>query len=313
MLKKNLVILAAISAFVISSLFILSNNDSESVKIVSNNNMSHHDDLHSNKLVKPTETIATKWQWSAINKSSKQATTASNNERTLPFTAKFVYEALKAVKLDENGNVIYDHDALLSLDEALLRIQNKLDSESLAILQAIIKDGLPGKAGEQTAKIVGDYYHYLEAKDEFSQTSEALANTEVHQSVNAVENDQLLYSELQALRDVHLGNDVSSGLFRVTDADAQYMFESMKLDLIEGLTEEEIQQKRLEIKQQHIQHSVNISNWPDRYRAFQEDKQKILSASLDEQEKQNQVTQLLRSYFSADERKRITHLSLDQL
>ena len=76
MLKKNLVILAAISAFVISSLFILSNDDSESVKIVSNNNMSHHDDLHSNKYVKSTETIAT-------SGSGQQSTTMQNRLQPL--------------------------------------------------------------------------------------------------------------------------------------------------------------------------------------------------------------------------------------
>lgn len=308
MFKKNPVIVLTISISIIAIIFFVMSNDNAQ-NIISNNELSQSHSQTSSHVSQHTDTIANQWQWTTLNEQAE----IQAQKKPLPFTTKFVYEALKAVKLDEDGNVIYDHDALLSLDEALLRIQNKLDSESLAILQTIIKDGLPGKAGEQTAKIVGDYYHYLEAKDEFSRTSEALADTGVHKSVNAVENDQLLYSELQALRDVHLGNDVSSGLFRVTDADAQYMFESMKLDLVEGLTEEEIQQKRLEIKQQHIQHSVNISNWPDRYRAFQEDKQKILSASLDEQEKQNQVTQLLKSYFSADERKRITHLSLDQL
>lgn len=310
--KKYLVMVAVISTCIIST-FILSNSDTQSVKILANNNVSQTGDSQSNNFEKHTSTIATTWQWSNINENTKQVITTANNEKPLPFTAKFVYEALKAVKLDENGNVIHDHDALLSLDEALLRIQSKLDAESLIILQALIKEGLPGKAGEQTAKIVGDYYYYLEAKDEFSRTSEALSDQSVHATVSAVENDELLYSELQALRDVHLGNEVSSGLFRVTDADAQYMFESMKLDLVKGLSDEEINQKRLEIKEQHIQRSVNISDWPDRYRTFQDAKQNILSASLDEEEKQKQVTQLLRSYFSADELKRITHLSLDQL
>lgn len=310
MIKKYSFLLAIISVCLLIAVIVtvLGNDATESGKIITNNTMSQSDHLK-----KHASTIATTWQWSKINDDTKQAITTANNEKSLPFTAKFVYEALKAVKLDDDGNVIHDHDALLSLDEAILRIQSKLNTESLGILQGLIKDGLPGKAGEQTAKIVGDYYFYLEAKDEFSRTSEALADQSVHATVSAVENDELLYSELQALRDVHLGNDVSSGLFRVTDADAQYMFESMKLDLVQGLSEEEINQKRLEIKEQHIQRSVNISDWPDRYRTFQDAKQNILSASLDEEEKQKQVTQLLRSYFSADELKRITHLSLDQL
>ena len=310
MFKKSPLVLVTASICIIASIYFVMGQSN------SNNIISNNDTLQAKPKTNHTEhetTIATQWQWSSMSESSEQTVATQTHQKTLPFTAKFVYEALKAVKLDENGNVVYDHDALLSLDEALLRIQNKLDSDSLAILQAIIKDGLPGKAGEQTAKIVGDYYHFLEAKDEFSRTSEALADTGVHKSVSAVENDELLYSELQALREVHLGHDVTSGLFRITDADAQYMFASMKLDFDEHLSDEEKQKKRREIQEQHTQRSINISNWPERYRAFQQAKQTILSANLNSNETQAQLTDLLNSHFNTDEQKRISHLSLDKL
>lgn len=315
MSKKRSVIIA-ITAIVIAAPIVFSminSSDSNSVKIGANNSAAELTEVEPQTLEEQTPTIATAWQWSQDNKNASKAITANNSNKTLPFTAKFVYEALKAVKLDEDGNVIHDHDALLSLDEALLRIQNKLDRESLNILQAIIKDGLPGKAGEQTAQIVGDYYNYLEAKDEFSRTSDIITESSGHETVSAVEKDQLLYAELKSLRDLHLGNEVSNGLFRITDSDAQYMFASMKLDVDESLSAEEKSQQRLEIEAQHMQHSINITNWPDRYSAFQDTKQRIISASLNNEEKQRQITELLNSHFNANEQKRIEHLGIDKL
>jgi lipase chaperone LimK len=315
-MSKKRSIIIAITAIIIAAPIVFSminSNDSKSVKIGVNNSASELTEVEPQTLEEQTPTIATAWQWSQDNKSATKAITANNSNKTLPFTAKFVYEALKAVKLDEDGNVIHDHDALLSLDEALLRIQNKLDRESLNILQAIIKDGLPGKAGEQTAQIVGDYYNYLEAKDEFSRTSEILSESSGHETVNAVENDQILYAELKSLRELHLGNDVSDGLFRITDSDAQYMFESMKLDVDESLSEEERAQQRLEIEALHIQSSINIQNWPDRYSAFQNKKQKIISASLKNEEKKRQITELLNNHFNSKELKRIEYLDIDKL
>lgn len=258
-----------------------------------------------------TSTIASNWQWPHIN--DEQHTTLTESRANLPFTEKFVYEALKAVRLDENGNVIYDHDALLSLDEALLRMQNKLDSESLAALQGIIKQGLPNKAGEQTAKIVADYYYYLEAKDEFSRTTEALFSNTGPATIASLENDETLYAELQALRDVHLGSEVSSSLFRVSDATAQYMFDSMKLELNQDLSPVEKEQQLIDIEEKHIERSINVDNWPIRYRNFQIEKQNILQASLDQDEKNQQLNQLLQSHFNTDEIKRIAHLGLEKL
>ena len=311
MFNKRFTVLAiSIVCIVAAIIFIQNGNDTNTV--IANNSASKLEGSQPNFIENNTSTIATSWQWSQINENAKKSTAPEKN-KSLPFTAKFVYEALKAVKLDKEGNVIHDHDALLSLDEAILRIQNKLDSESLSILKSIIKDGLPGKAGEQTAKTVGDYYHYLEAKDEFSRANESIIDINNHETVSAVENDQLLYAELQSLRDIHLGNDVSSGLFRVTDSDAQYMFESMKLDADTELSEEAKDQKRIEIEAQRIQNSINITGWPDRYRAFQDAKQAITSASLSNEEMKTQITDLLSRYFTPDELKQIEHLNLVQL
>ena len=93
-------------------------------------------------------TIAKRWQWQP-NDRQKQPNNSSSNganddeQQTLPFTAQSVHDALQGVKVDENGDVILDHDALISLDEALERIYKRLDSDSLNELQSLIEGALP--------------------------------------------------------------------------------------------------------------------------------------------------------------------------
>jgi lipase chaperone LimK len=257
-------------------------------------------------------TIATTWQWQPTQTKTSSSQIMQSSDSNLPFTAESVHNALQAVKLDKAGNIILDHDALVSLDETLERIHDRLDSDSLEQLKQLIKNALPGVSGEQTAKIVGDYYHYLEAKQEFSQINEAIANANDQETIESVETDQALYAELQALRETHLGYAATQKLFRVSDANANYMFESMKLERDDSLTIEEKNAKRQEIRNRHIEQSVNIPNWPSRYQAFLNDKQVIVSAMISDEEKQKQLRNMLSEHFTSNELKRIEYLALDR-
>ena len=258
---------------------------------------------------KTKSTIGTSWQW--LQEDNMINDGLENNR--LPFTADSVYRALQAVKLDENGNVILDHDALLSLDEALERIHNKLDSESLSVLQALIRKALPGKAGEQTAELVNDYYQFLQAKQEFSQINEAMADTNNELTAESIEANEMLYSELQELREVHIGSEATKKLFRISDANAQYMFDSMKLETNSELSAEEKQQRRDEIKERHVSLSINISDWPTRYQEFKKQKQRIVDSNIGQQQKQQRIESLLKNSFNEDELKRIAHLGLSRI
>lgn len=191
-------------------------------------------------------TIANQWQWSE-RQSSQDPSANSTNEESSPFTEQSVYDALQAVKVDENGNIILDHDALISLDEALERIHNRLGSESLLKLQDIIRDALPGKTGEQTAQIVEDYHRFLGAQEEFNQMHRGAISTV--QSLDSLDNAQALYRDLQNLRDIHLGTQNTASLFHESDANAEFMFDSMRLGLEQNLTAEEKANRRREIQQ----------------------------------------------------------------
>ena len=191
-----------------------------------------------------TNTIAKQWQWP---EDQQELDVNAVQNQSLPFTTQSVYDALQAVKVDENGNIILDHDALISLDEALERIHNRLDSESLLKLQDLIRDALAGKTGEQTAQVVEDYQRFLGAQEEFSQMHQGSVSTV--QTLNSLDSDQALYRELQNLREIHLGTDTTASLFHNSDANAEFMFDSLRLGLEQNLTPEEIESRRLEIQQ----------------------------------------------------------------
>lgn len=196
-------------------------------------------------------TIESQWQWQALKEQYDDEN--ASLEASLPFTQKSVHDALYGVKIDENGDIILDTDALISLDEALERIYNRLDAESTLKLQDLIQEALPGKVGEQTAKIVGDYSDFLKAKEQFSLLNENTVYVDGAQSLATVGRDESLYGELQALREVHLGHDVSDSLFREHDATAQYMFDSMKLGMDDSLSAEVKEQRRQEIEARYRQ------------------------------------------------------------
>lgn len=298
--NKTYIALVLVVVGVIAAVFLLRTSPTDS----SVEAMTHSNQM--NKMKDKNTTIGNEWQWSKKDAIDHSSETIAG----LPFTSDSVYRALQAVKLDENGNVILDHDALLSLDEALERIHNKLDSESLSVLLELIKKALPGKAGEQTAELVGNYYNYLQAKQEFSQINEAMADTNNELTEESIKANQELYSELQDLREVHIGNEATKTLFRISDANAQYMFDSMKLEANNDLTAEEKQQRREEIKERHIGLSINIADWPERYKTFKKQRQQILDLELGAQQQSEELETLLQKSFSHEELLRIKHLEL---
>ena len=72
-------------------------------------------------------------------------------------------------------------------------------------------------------------------------------------------------------------------------------------------------QQRIDIESRHLEQSINIDNWPTRFRAFKNEKAYIVSSSNTDEEKQNQLSDLLRQHFTNDEIERIEYLELDKL
>jgi lipase chaperone LimK len=250
------------------------------------------------------KTIATAWQW-------EEPTNTPDENASPTFSEKVVYNALQKVRLDSQGNVIIDHEALIALNATLDDGSLQLDEQALRELQMIIRQGLPGNAGDDVAKIVANYYHYLEASKEFnaiyetgSSNSPAIENTTDEHKDN--------YRELTALRELYLGSDTSTKLFSTSDANANYMFDMLEIEQATDLSDEEKQQKRLEIVNQHAEDTIDISNWNERHNVFLAAKQNILQASISDQQKQTQLTELMHQHFSHEEIAHVRHMNIDK-
>ena len=252
------------------------------------------------------KTVATVWNWSTPNK-------ANDSDKTAPsgaFSEEAVYNALKRVRLDAQNNIIIDHEALIALNETLDNSRLQLDAQSLADLQAIIRQGLPGQAGEDVATIVANFYNYLTAEKEFNALYENASLPQPTEST--IEAHEENYRELMSLRELYLGSDVADQLFETSNANANYMFDMLKVEQATHLTEEEKLQQRMEIMDKHTENTINITNWNSRHKAFINAKQNIQSAAISTAEKQAQLTELMQQHFSAEELNHVRHLQLDQ-
>ncbi|MFV1873933.1 MAG: lipase secretion chaperone [Oleiphilus sp.] len=268
-------------------------------------------------------TLADVWQWhkmpggSTLSKESNatvETHESSPQSASLPFTEASVFQALHAVKLDDNNDIILDNDALNALNATLDQPDIQLNAAELEALQNMIRKSLPGEAGEQTARIVNDYYQYLSAKNEFNAFYLSEQSETADQRVdNSLEHYEAQYAELVALRQLYLGDEVAAKLFAESNANSQYMFDTMKLQASAHLSESEKQQAQAELVEKHAVKTTNVDNWGARYQAFLEDKQYIVSASISEREKQAQLNALMHEHFSDQELENVRHLELDSL
>lgn len=264
-----------------------------------------------------TNTIAQAWQWEVVSNDENTlqvdnedmaSSTQSETVASYPFTQESIYDALQSVKLDENGDIIIDNDALDALIAALDHSQIKLDAEALEALKDLIKKGLPGNAGEETAQIVADFYQYLGAEREFNALYEPL-----NDETQSIEDYETQYNELVALRSVYLGDDVANQLFATVNANSRYMFDSMKLEADTNLSDKEKKAQQAKFIEDHTEQTINVNNWNQRYQSFSNDKQNIIESSLSENEKREQLASLMHQHFNNDELKQINHLQLDSL
>jgi len=249
--KKIVIVLSLIGVAIVASGFLIKQSTSENAATRESSTVSATTPAVESETnpasSKEVTTLATQWRWQSTEQAKKKAELSTGSE-TLLFTPQSVHDALQAVKVDQNGDIILDHDALISLDEALERIYNRLDGESLLDLQDLIENALPGKVGQQTAKLVGDYQSFLQAKEEFSLIHESAGRPYSEPTVASIQSDQALYDELKSLRELHLGRDTAGSLFEVSDANAEYFFDSLLLETDSSLTPEQKAQRRQEIQ-----------------------------------------------------------------
>jgi hypothetical protein len=240
-----------------------------------------------------SKTVGKEWQWDNFAENAESKAEADKQKRTpAPFDVPFIYEALQDVRLDEQGDVVVDDEALKALDKALNFSGIELSPADLEELQALIRIGLPGPVGGQTAEVVGNYYRFLEAEKEFN---------ELYRAPGMDANVESGYEELIALRELYLGPEVAAKLFEKQDQDARYMLQSMLLARDESLTAEEREARQKKLAAGYHSESPDVPQWEERYGLFQYEQQAIAESTLSEDEKDRQIQQLLQQHFTADE------------
>jgi lipase chaperone LimK len=309
--KNTIITLLVLMTLVVVGLKLFIFDQDKLIQIINSNTISIPENNNINGVVK--NTIASEWQW--VEKKTSQVIQPNSSDTAKNvniFTEESVYNALSQVRLDNNGNIIIDNETLTALNNTLDDDRLQLDSEALLKLQILIKKGLPGNTGEEVANIVGNYYGYLGAEREFNTVYEekSTTNLDVNESI---EQQKRNYQELSSLRELYLDTDVATQLFSAYDANANYMFEVLKIDNDNSLSEEEKNKLSSDIALKHSDESINVDNWSKRYKTFLTAKENITTASMNDNEKKIQLTELMHQHFSHEELVHVSHFQLDEI
>lgn len=208
-----------------------------------------------------SDTIAHQWQWDNFTKAKQAAESTSQDAQgnapraatELPYDAVTVYRALQSIRVDENGRLVPDVNAMQALEAGYADLGPDLSPEAMAELQDLIRKGLPGPAGEEAARILENYYRYRAAEAELTQMRAAQSNAAMGQLPSPDS-----YEELVALRRSYLGKEVADGLFAVEDAQARHMFAALAIQQDETLSPEEKQAQQAALEAQLNETLVSI-------------------------------------------------------
>lgn len=182
-------------------------------------------------------TVGDAWQWnnaSAPSAATPKATKQASGSST--FDVAGIHAALRNVALSESDDVVVDAKTL----DALRLLKIDLDVAQIEELQGIIRSGLPGKAGEQAATIVGDYLRYRSVAKDLEAvempTGDLQAATTHHE-------------RLVALRQQYLGYETAEKLFGNEQAYARFMIDAMRIQASPGLSDEQKSQMISELRE----------------------------------------------------------------
>ncbi|MGQ9427124.1 lipase secretion chaperone [Gilvimarinus sp. F26214L] len=196
----------------------------------------------------PENTLGHQWRWENFPDRDNRAIATEDAEEesveAVAFDVPYIYEALQSVRLDDAGNVVTDELTLKALRDAFAYQRLDLNSVQMEELKDLIRLGLPGLPGEQTADLVGRYHDFLQARKDFDAlyTEPGMAASLEQQ-----------FADLQALRELYFGPEVSAKLFARENRDAHYMLASMQLARDESLSPDERVEKQQEIAERYEQ------------------------------------------------------------
>lgn len=254
-----------------------------------------------------------------VTSASSEPSTNHLSVNAPSFNAEAIFEATQKVRVDEQGQVVLDHEALMLLERTLGQRDLHMDDAALTQLKELVEFALPG-AGAQVAAIVGDYYEFLRAKDAYEEQAFEAGQADDYDDRQR---------HLQLLRETYLGAEVADKLFAETDAQTALLRANMLLAADTALSEESRQQQQYQIHQQYVERVLRANGWAERYGQFLQDKAVLAKndhARSDTPEKntaennnrkadnittrERAIAQLWQSHFSEAEREKMLSLQI---
>jgi lipase chaperone LimK len=305
---------------------------------------------------KSTNTIAHTWQWENFANTKPASDAGGNSEvakprpagEVVPSDAVGPYRILQSMKLDENGRLVADQTVKDALERGFEDLGPNLTPAAMSELQKVLRTGLPGRAGEEAALLLENYYRYRLAEAEF--------NGQPVNQLSATDH----YEELVHLRRSYIGAETADKLFAAEDINGRHMMAAIAIQsnvnltaeekqaqqealqeklndrlLAQGLLEpEEAAAERVQRLREQGASSTEIystreamlgaedaselaaadreeAKWQGRFNGFWQARRYVIQAGLDEVERERQVEQLLDQYFSPEERERARLTSSD--
>ena len=266
----------------------------------------------------------------------------------VPYDVVMIYDILQSIHLDDYGRVIPDQTAKQALEKGFDDLGPNISAEAMAELQELIRIGLPGEAGEEAARVMKSYYEFRLAEEALNQQIQHQTPAMDHYERLVQLRRQYLGDEIAnglfAVDDAQARHMIATMAIQqnadLTDAEKQaeigVLQEKLNNNLLalgelqpeevaaeqvqrlreSGASNAEIYSTREEIlgpvkAQELAAADQELNQWQNRFDGFWQARQNVMQAGLDDTEKERQIEQLLKQYFSTEELERARLTSLE--
>lgn len=172
-------------------------------------------------------------------------------DRQFIFDVNFMYEKLKQIELDEDGHIRLNDMTRRALEEGLEATGLLLTDYDLETLKETFQESLPGELGVEAAELAVNFYNYLRAKEQVLDSDSMPAS---------IDGMKAYYAMLSDLRAATLGADRAKRLFGKSENDMSFMLESMALNQVKDLTNEERDARIKALSKKYHQHERPVDD-----------------------------------------------------
>jgi hypothetical protein len=144
---------------------------------------------------------------------------------------KFDYEAteqaLLAIQVSNTKNLILNAHTAKILEKAISNLPSKMSKTELERVGLLTAKGLPGKAGQQLATVLTNFYHYQQAID----IVKATANTSsITTSKQQKQSKETIFKQSVERQKNYLGEDTAEQLFGKQNALNAYLYSRKRIN-----------------------------------------------------------------------------------